>query len=90
MIESCQTRHWPQLRTVRPISATIHGRVLYVLNAGGIANITGFRVGSDGTLSRIGGSKQQLSNPMPNAAQVGFNPAGTLLIVTEKSTQLGS
>jgi 6-phosphogluconolactonase (cycloisomerase 2 family) len=73
---------------IRPISLTMHGDVLYVLNAGGLANITGFRLGSDGSLARIAGSKQGLSNPMPNAAQVGFSPDGSVLLVTEKSTQL--
>ena len=73
---------------LRPISLTVVGDLLYVLNAGGVANVTGFRVGQDGSLSRIGGSKQPLSNPMPNPAQVALSPSADLLLVTEKSTQL--
>src|SRR4051794_1311954 len=35
---------------VRPISLTVNGNFLYVLNEGGTPNITGFTVGGDGTL----------------------------------------
>ncbi len=32
-----------------PISLTVHGRLLYVLNSGGAGNITGFKISWDGT-----------------------------------------
>jgi 6-phosphogluconolactonase len=75
-------------RGVRPISLTQHASLLYVLNAGAIANVSGFRIGADGSLASIAGSKQALSNAFPNPAEVAFNNAGSLLVVTEKSTQL--
>jgi 6-phosphogluconolactonase (cycloisomerase 2 family) len=75
-------------RGLHPISLTQHASLLYVLNGGGVANIAGFRIGADGSLSSIGGSKQTLSNPAPNPAEVAFNQAGSLLMVTEKSTQI--
>src|SRR3989475_8867660 len=45
----------------RPISLTVHGGVLYVLNAGDDGNVSGFRVGTDGALSPIPGSTRALS-----------------------------
>lgn len=51
-----------------PTSIALHGNVLYVLNAQRIncdpgtgANITGFRVSDDGSLTPIPGSTQSLS-----------------------------
>ena len=70
---------------VRPISLTIYGDWLYVLNEGGTPNITGFNVGKDGTLEPIAGSTRPLiGGTMADPAQVGFNTDGTLLVVTEK------
>jgi len=74
-----------------PTSIALHGNVLYVLNAqrincdpGAGANITGFRVGGDGTLTPIPGSTQSLSGMTPSGcAQVAFNPSGDVLTVTE-------
>src|SRR3989441_12833176 len=54
---------------VRPISLTVHGGVVYVLNAGADGNISGFSVGSDGTLSPIFGSTRALSGPNVGPAQ---------------------
>src|SRR2546422_9908879 len=45
----------------RPISLTVHGSLLYVLNAGGDGNISGFTVGADGALAAISGSSRKLS-----------------------------
>jgi len=67
-----------------PISLTIHGRMLYVLNAGGSGNIAGFWVNNRGKLSAITGSSQPLSVPAPGPAQIGFAPDGYRLVVTEK------
>jgi len=71
-----------------PISLTVHGNVLYVLNAGGSGNINGFTVGSSGGLTPIAGSSQSLSGPNVGPAQVSFSPDGRRLVVTEKSTNL--
>src|SRR5215203_4595992 len=39
-----------------PISLTTHGDLLYVLDAGGTENITGFTISSSGVLSMLAGS----------------------------------
>lgn len=74
----------------RPISLTVHGRLLYVLNAGGSGNITGFFIRGNGRLSAISHSTQYLSNDgvgdAPGPAQISFTPNGSQLVVTEKGT----
>jgi len=70
----------------RPISLTVHGNVLYVLNAGGDGNISGFSIGSDGALSAIPGSTRALSGTNVGPAEVAFSPDGERLVVTEKTT----
>jgi hypothetical protein len=45
-----------------PISVTVHGRLVYVLNDGGSGNISGFLIGLGGRLAPIPGSSQPLSN----------------------------
>ena len=71
---------------IRPISVTVHGDVLYVLNAGGDGNISGFRVGSDGALAPLAGSTRPLSGSGVGPAQVSFSSTGAWLVVTEKAT----
>ena len=71
---------------IRPISVTVHGDVLYVLNAGGDGNISGFRVGNDGALAPLAGSTRPLSGSGVGPAQVSFSPTGAWLVVTEKAT----
>jgi len=69
----------------RPISLTVHGHLLYVLNAGGAGNITGFEV-KDGTLTPIAASTQPLGAGSSGPAQIAFTPNGKVLVVTEKSS----
>ena len=70
---------------VRPISLTVYGNLLYVLNEGGTPNITGFTVGGDGTLTPLAGSTRPLiGGTGADPAEVSFNIDGTLLVVTEK------
>lgn len=71
-----------------PISVTAHRNLLYVLNAGGTGNITGFWIGSDGTLTGIVGSTQPLSSGASGPAQVEFSNDGNFLVVTEKATNM--
>jgi 6-phosphogluconolactonase (cycloisomerase 2 family) len=80
-----------------PISVTVFGTLVYVLNEGsGVKsdppqirydNISGFRFNPQGELKFIRGSvrildRTQLTSP----AQVGFNKSGTVLLITEKAT----
>ncbi len=68
-----------------PISVTVNHDWVYVLDAGGAGNIAGFSLSNSGTLTYIAGSTQPLSGAAtPSAEQIGFNPQGNLLVVTEK------
>ena len=67
-----------------PISLTLRGRLLYVLNNGGAGNISGFVIGRDGDLTPLSDSTRPLAGSGP--AQVSFTPDGGRLIVTEKSS----
>ncbi len=72
-----------------PISLTIFKNWVYVLDAGGSGNIAGFMMSNTGTLTFLTGSNQPLSgmaNPSPE--QIGFNPDGNVLVVTEKGTNI--
>jgi 6-phosphogluconolactonase len=70
----------------RPISATEHDGIVYVLNADGAGNVTGFR-NVAGSLHPLSGSTQPLSAASgTGSAQVGFSPDGDVLLVTEKAT----
>jgi 6-phosphogluconolactonase len=74
-----------------PISVTVHRKLAYVLNAGDGANpgnITGFTIGDDGALSPIPGSTRPLSAGAVGPAQIQFALGGSVLIVTEKDTNL--
>lgn len=68
----------------RPISLTVHGRRLYVLNDQSGGTISGFRVTANGTLEPIPGSTQEVVGEAP--AQIQFSPDGSDLVVTEKAT----
>lgn len=69
----------------RPISVTFRDGTLYVLNAGGAGNITGFEFW-DGRLQAIPGSTRPLSSTTSAPAQVGFDRWGDTLVVSEKAT----
>jgi len=70
---------------IRPISLAVYGDWIYVLNEGGTPNITGFSVADNGTLSPIDRSVQPLiGGTAADPAEVGFNPDGTLLVVTKR------
>ena len=75
-----------------PVSLTSYKDWLYVLNAGGSGNISGFAVGKNGALSPLAGSTQPVSNggvgAAPALAQIAFSSDGSTLVVTEKSTNL--
>lgn len=68
-----------------PISLTVHGNLLYALNAGGAGNINGFTFDRNG-ISPIAGSTRPLGAGSAGPAQVSFSPDGASLVVTEKAT----
>ena len=75
-----------------PASIAVHGRLLYVLNAGGAGVVQGFRIAGD-HLVRIPGSARTLglanSDPpffLTSPGQVGFTPDGRQLLVTTKAS----
>jgi 6-phosphogluconolactonase (cycloisomerase 2 family) len=71
-----------------PISLTVSGDLLYVLNAGRDAiagSIAGFRLG-DESMAPIAGSVRPLSAAAAGPAQIQFTPDGDVLVVTEKAT----
>ena len=70
-----------------PVSITLYKDLLYVLNAGGTPNITGFGLAPDGKLAMIPGSSQHLAGGTSAApAGISFTPDGSFLAVTEKGT----
>jgi 6-phosphogluconolactonase len=79
-------------RGVAPVSLTVHGAVVYVLNAGSptvAGNIAGFYLADHGLLLPLPGAKQPLSTAAPTgAAEVAFSPSGAELVVSEKATSL--
>lgn len=63
------------------------GGLLYVLNAGGNGNITGFRVTPNGKLHSIENSTRNLSGPSTSPTSIAFSPNGQFLVVTENATE---
>jgi 6-phosphogluconolactonase len=71
---------------LRPTSVTEYDGLVYVLNANGSGNVTGFR-NDGGTLRRVNGAVGTLSaNTGTAPAQVGFSEDGEILVVTERNT----
>jgi 6-phosphogluconolactonase len=74
-----------------PLSLTLKGRLLYVLNAGGTVgdkdNITGFCL-VKGKLVALANSTRALSGDNTGPAQVSFTDEGDALVVTERTTNL--
>jgi len=75
---------------VRPISVSVSGGLVYVLNngsaAGGTDSVVGFRLSRDGVLTQIPGSTRALSAAAVGPAEVAVSPDGSTLVVTEKAT----
>ena len=74
----------------RPISVSVNGRLVYVLNngsfAGGMDTVVGFRLSRDGVLTQIPGSARGLSQSAVGPAEVALSADGGTLVVTEKAT----
>jgi 6-phosphogluconolactonase (cycloisomerase 2 family) len=69
---------------VFPTSIALFQNLVYVLNAGGTANVAGFRIDHRGRLSAIAGSTRVLPGGLHS--QVGFDPRGEVLVVTDRAT----
>ena len=67
-----------------PISVTVHGGLVYVLNGGGTGGIAGFTLDVNG-LSAIRDTRRPLSSSAAGPAQISFTPDGSALVVTEKA-----
>jgi len=66
-----------------PVSVTILHDLVYVLNAGMSSNITGFNLSQGGNLIPLAGSTRLLGTGA--FSQVGFDPQGDTLVVTDRS-----
>jgi len=71
-----------------PVSVTVRGPLVYVLNAGGTPDIQGFVIDPfNGHLIPLAGSQRPVPGGTGSSpAQVLFSPDGDILMVTEKST----
>lgn len=74
----------------QPISIAVHDKLLYVLNDGANANISGFRLTGNGRLQPIPGSTRPRSAPAGaiDGAEIRFSPDGRSLVVTEKAANV--
>lgn len=72
-----------------PVSLDVKGCLVYVLNAGGTPNVSGFRFDPyDGRLTPLPGSQRPLAGGSAAApAEIHFSADGEVLVVTEKGTQ---
>lgn len=68
-----------------PVSVTVSNNLVYVLNNGTPANISGFRLDGKGRLHAVPHSIRLLGEG--NYSQVAFDPIGAKLIVTDKANQ---
>ncbi len=71
---------------VRPVSVTLKGNLVYVVNAGS-SNVSGFYLNQyTGKLKPLPNSTRSLSATTTAPAQVSFSPGGQFVVVTEKAT----
>jgi DNA-binding beta-propeller fold protein YncE len=68
-----------------PTSVTQVGDLVYVLNAGGNASVTGFRIVGNGHLQAIPHSTSYLSGSATAPTDVVLSPSRRFLIVTESA-----
>ena len=82
-----QLRNTVSAGGIRPVSIAQHEDLVYVLNAGGNGNISGFRLLNNGHLQPIPNSSRPLSVQATTApAQISFVLGGRVLVITEKAT----
>jgi len=68
-----------------PISLTVDGGLVYVLNDGGSGNIAALAIDGHGNLTPIADSSRPLSGVATGPAQISFTPDGRFLVVAEKA-----
>ncbi len=69
-----------------PVSISVHKNLVYVLNAGENANVSGFMIDNKGMLSPVSSSTRVLPGTMAGAAQVSLVNNGQVVVVTQKAT----
>ncbi|MGA2276180.1 MAG: beta-propeller fold lactonase family protein [Terracidiphilus sp.] len=69
-----------------PTAIAQDGELLYVLNAGGNGNVSGFHVGENGRLWPIENSTRNLSGTATSPTSIAFSPDRRFLVVTESAT----
>jgi 6-phosphogluconolactonase (cycloisomerase 2 family) len=67
-----------------PNSVAVNGTLVYVLNAHGTANITGFRLDASGVLQPIAGSTRDLPGGTNKPHDIRFSPDGARLLVSDE------
>ena len=73
-------------RGSEPVAIAQHGDLVYVVNAGGSSNVTGFRLHKNGKLTPVADSIAFLTTGNSGAASLSFSPDGQFLLATEKIT----
>src|SRR5437870_6395716 len=71
---------------VQPLSLSVRGKLLYVLNGAGGGTIAGFALDANGGATPIAGSSRALSGTAVGPAPVALRRDGRSLGVTEKNT----
>ena len=69
-----------------PVAVAQRGNLVYVVNAGGTSNVSGFYLGLNGKLQRIPHSIAFLTTANSGVSSLSFTPDGKILLVTEKVT----
>ena len=67
-----------------PIGIAEHGNLVYVVNAGGDYQLSGFEIEASGKLKPVKNSPHALSTADSGVSTVAFSPDGTRLVVTER------
>jgi 6-phosphogluconolactonase (cycloisomerase 2 family) len=74
---------------VTPVSIAVRGNLVYVVNAGGVPNVSGFTIDhrTNSLLPLPGSTRGLVGGASANPAEVSFSADGETVIVTEKGTQ---
>jgi 6-phosphogluconolactonase len=73
---------------IMPISITQSGKLVFVANAGGTGNISGFTINKNGSLKPIANSSRPFSTSASGPGEVAFVNEGKVLVITEKATNM--